>query len=156
MRQTASRRQVLTLGLTGLVSLLAGCVPDYATGRELYVQDIRAARVDSGWEFTVTVTSNDNTERGGFANVSVVGYTAEGTALCEQRIGDMMGDTMTVRETVTLNCKSFPRVIAPTVADSSCSEDTYVDVRVYDDTTDVWTSGEIQCGASITDIIERT
>lgn len=150
-----TRREVLLASSMSGLSLLTGCQGDYAPGRELFIQDIESTQTESRWSFSITVTSNDNTEHGGFSNVRLVGYSEEGDAVCEERVGDMTDGSMTVRKSVTLECDSFPHVIAPEAESSPCTESTYIDVRIYDGAADTWTSHEWECGESIPELVER-
>lgn len=147
--ETRTRRRLLTTSLPVAIGLLAGCQGDFARGRELYIQDVEAQPSDAEWTATVTVTSNDNTDRNGFRNVRLVGYSEDGTVLCRTRIGDMVGDSMTIRETVTLACEQRPHAIVPEADSSPCDENTFVDIRIYDGETDSWRTSELECGEEI-------
>lgn len=147
-----TRREVLLTSTSAASSLVAGCQGDYASGRELYIQDIEGSQTDSQWNFTVIVTSNDNTEQGGFSDVRIVGYSEGGQILCEERIGGMKDGSMTVRRTVKLECDSFPLVIAPEAESNACAEGTYIDIRVYDNRTDTWDSHQMSCGETVPEL----
>lgn len=143
------RRKMLIGSLTSLTGLLAGCPGDFPSGRELEITRINSEQSDSGWTYNITVRRIDNTDRNGFQNVSVVGYSRDGTVLCRVNVGDMIGEEMSLQKDITLSCNQRPSVIVPQANSSSCEENTLVYVLIYDNDNESWDSQPLECGDKI-------
>ncbi len=79
-------------------------------------------------EISKSATGGDD-EWETFHDVRLLGYTDEGTLVCERSLGDIRnnGDVGTVR----LQCDRFPAVITFDARESPCDDDTELKVAFY-------------------------
>ena len=126
------------------VATLGSCQGDFPSSRVIDFKDVKIRQTESSWFVETTVRTQDNTDRG-FHNVTIVGRTEDGEAVCRQGIGNMSIDDDQSEISVTLDCSKRPASIVPLTDESPCEENTHINKRVYDDKSNAWKEEEVEC-----------
>lgn len=142
-RYLTTRRSLIRTAAVGSTALVAGC-PDYPSSRVIDITMVQQQESQNNISLNVSVRSRDNTGRG-FENVTVVGTTADGDVVCSEPVGNMSIDGSQEESTITLDCSTMPDTLVPRSEASPCDDNTIIETRRFNSSSEVWESGQLEC-----------
>jgi len=142
-RDMISRRALFRTLAVGSTTFVAGC-PDFPPSRTIDITMVEWRESQGNVSLNVSVRTRDNTGRG-FENVTVLGTTANGDVVCSESVGNMSNDGNQEEITVSLDCSTMPAVLLPRSDASPCDDNTNIEIRRFNTSSQVWETDELEC-----------
>lgn len=139
-----TRRRVLQAASLTITGSFAGCQGDFPRGRLLVMENVEVEHQDTTWKVNVTVENHNVAQNpsANFHNVSVLGYSADRTLVCQKDIGTISYENDNNNgKRVTLACQERPTVLTFRADESPCSEEFSLGIAAYNETIDSWRLG---------------
>lgn len=121
------RRYFLQMSAFGFTVGLPGCqrfTDADPTTTESYNQIMaifpKVKKVSDGWSLEAQVV-NEYPQHTSFHDIQLLAYTADGSKICEAKVGDLLKPTGDA-ETVETTCSEFPAIITATARESPCEK----------------------------------
>lgn len=114
---------------------LAGCPGDFPKHRELMFDEVMPINdTDGQYRFRITpikTSSGESEEWQRFHNVTLVGYSASDTLVCEANIGTTGANLPLTLEPVVVECENPPVIFTYRADESPCDEATWIRYAVH-------------------------